>query len=25
LTEAGAHIVDSPEKIAPKIKELINV
>jgi len=25
LTKAGAHIVDSPEKIAPKIKELINV
>ena len=24
LTEAGAHVVDSPEDIAPKIKELIN-
>lgn len=25
LTEAGAYVVDSPEEIAPKIKELINV
>jgi succinyl-CoA synthetase alpha subunit len=25
LTEAGAHVVDSPEQIAPKIKELIAV
>jgi succinyl-CoA synthetase alpha subunit len=24
LTEAGAHVVDSPEDIAPKIKALIN-
>ena len=25
LTEAGAYVVDSPEEIAPKIKELIAV
>jgi len=25
LTKAGAHVVDSPEEIAPKIKELISV
>ena len=25
LTEAKAHVVDSPEEIAPKIKELINL
>ena len=25
LTRAGAHVVDSPEEIAPKIKELISV
>ena len=25
LTEAGAYVVDSPEEIAPKIKELIGV
>jgi len=25
LTEAGAHVVDSPEEIAPKIKQLIGI
>jgi len=25
LTEAGAYVVDSPEEIAPKIKELIEI